>query len=152
MQPFFPQRSMTNRPSGGLLSRLFGGRARSIPNMSNVSRMSSMLSNVQNAANPASISSMMTNVQKVLKTAESIGPMVQQYGPVVRNIPAMFKIYKALKSDDTTDDKKENTESAIVSTNKGDSSRIDEFDEFDALETEFIGKPQKGTSKPKLYI
>ncbi|MDQ0244474.1 hypothetical protein J2S09_002040 [Bacillus fengqiuensis] len=150
MQTFFPyQQPMMNRPSGGLLSRLFGGRAQSIPNMPNASRMGSMLSNVQNVTNPSSISSMMTNVQKILKVAESVGPMVQQYGPVVKNIPAMFKIYKALKSDDTSDE-----ETETVKTVSEEANDVDQFDEdaFNELEAEFIENPPKGASKPKLYI
>lgn len=149
MQTFFPYQPMMNRPSGGLLSRLFGGRAQSIPNMPNASRMGSMLSNVQNVTNPSSISSMMTNVQKILKVAESVGPMVQQYGPVVKNIPAMFKIYKALKSDDTSDE-----ETETVKTVSEEANDVDQFDEdaFNELEAEFIENPPKGASKPKLYI
>ena len=150
MQPFFPhQPMMMNRSSGGLLSRLFGGRAQSIPSMPNASRMGSLLSNVQNVTNPSSISSMMTNVQKILKVAESVGPMVQQYGPVVKNIPAMFKIYKALKSDDTNEEGTE--EVKIVSEEANDENPFD-VDALNELEAEFIEPPSKGASKPKLYI
>ncbi|WP_169907947.1 VrrA/YqfQ family protein [Priestia abyssalis] len=150
MQPFFQQQPMMmNRSSGGLLSRLFGGRAQSIPNMTNASRMGSLLGNVQNVTNPSSISSMMTNVQKILKVAESVGPMVQQYGPVVKNIPAMFKIYKALKSDDTSEEETEAIETASEEVNDG--NPFDE-DTFNELEAEFIESPRKGASKPKLYI
>ena len=151
MQPFFSQQPMMmNRPSGGLLSRLFGGRkAQSIPNMTNASRMGSLLNNVQNVTNPSSISSMMTNVQKILKVAESVGPMVQQYGPVVKNIPAMLKIYKALKSDDTSEEETETIKIVNEETNDGNSFDEDAFNE---LEAEFIENPPKGASKPRLYI
>lgn len=150
MQPFSPQQPMMmNRPSGGLLSRLFGGRAQSMPNMTNASRMGSLLGNVQNVTSPSSISSMMTNVQKILKVAESVGPMVQQYGPVVKNIPAMFKIYKALKSDDTSEEETETIKTASEEAN--DENPFDE-DAFNELEAEFIESPRKGASKPKLYI
>lgn len=160
MHPFSPQQPMMNRSSGGLLSRLFGGRTQSIPNMTNASRMGSLLGNVQNVTNPSSISSMMTNVQKILKVAESVGPMVQQYGPVVKNIPAMFKIYKALKSDDTSEAETETIETAseaetetieTASEEANDGNRFDE-EAFNELEAEFIETPRKGTSKPKLYI
>ncbi|MFC3882946.1 VrrA/YqfQ family protein [Bacillus songklensis] len=152
---FFPNQAMMNRPPGGLLSRILGRGARSVPNTTNASAMGSILGNLQNAANPASLSSMMTNVQKVLKAAESVGPMVQQYGPMIKNIPAMFKIYQALKSDDISEDNtnasdsKDKTRSTSNKANKEDSNHIDELD---ALEAEFIEKPAKGASKPKLYI
>jgi hypothetical protein len=157
-RPFFPNQAMMNRPSGGLLSRIFGRGAGSAPNITNASPMGSMLGNLQNAANPSSLSSMMTNVQKVLKVAESVGPMVQQYGPIVRNIPAMFKIYQALKSDDTSEDSKDNADTADSKAStestgkKADKKSSNQIDELDALEAEFIEKSNKGASKPKLYI
>jgi hypothetical protein len=146
---FFPNQAMMNRPSGGLLSRIFGRGAGSIPNITNASPMGSILGNLQNAANPSFLSSMMTNVQKVLKVAESVAPMVQQYGPMVRNIPAMFKIYQALKSDDTSKDTKVSTE---ATGKKADKETSNQIDALDALESEFIEKTKKGASKPKLYI
>ncbi|HWO97991.1 MAG TPA: VrrA/YqfQ family protein [Bacillus sp. (in: firmicutes)] len=149
MQPFFQNQPMMNRPSGGLLSRLFGGRAHSMPNMQNTSRVGAMLSSVQNATNPSSISSMMTNVQKVLKAVETVGPMVQQYGPVVKNIPAMFKIYKALKSDDTSD---EETAATMTENEEPDNGNSLDEDAFNELEAEFAETPLKGASKPRLYI
>ena len=51
----------------------------------------------------------LNNTQQVLKTAQSIGPMVQQfqqYGSLVKNIPAMWKLYRGLKnSPDASEEK-----------------------------------------------
>ena len=55
---------------------------------------------LQTLTNPASINGFLTNTQKVLNTAQQIGPLVQQvqqYGPIVKNIPAMWRLYKGLK-------------------------------------------------------
>jgi len=113
--PRFPAQGM-NRGGGGLLSRLLsgltgGGRGTNPANFMqgpmNASQISRGITNpttLQSLANPANLSSMLGNVQKVLNTAESVMPMVQQYGPLVKNLPGMIKLYKELNSADTSDD------------------------------------------------
>ncbi|MED4566099.1 VrrA/YqfQ family protein, partial [Bacillus atrophaeus] len=56
------------------------------------------LQGIQNLANPASLSSMLGNVQKVRGMAQQVTPMIQHYGPVVRNLPAMRKRYSQVTS------------------------------------------------------
>ncbi|WP_052343511.1 VrrA/YqfQ family protein [Bacillus massiliigorillae] len=51
---------------------------------------------------PSNLTNMLNNTQKVLQTAESFTPLVQQYGPLVKNIPAMWKLFRGLKDTDTT--------------------------------------------------
>ncbi|MFC0188158.1 VrrA/YqfQ family protein [Fictibacillus aquaticus] len=41
-----------------------------------------------------SVFSMLDNVQKVLKVAETMGPMVKQYGPMMRNLPSLMTMLK----------------------------------------------------------
>lgn len=53
---------------------------------------------------------MLTNVQKMLGIAQNVVPMVQQYGPFVKNLPAMIKIFRELKP---TDDNSESETSDI---------------------------------------
>ena len=48
--------------------------------------------------NPSAINGFLTNTQKVLNTAQQVGPMINQYGPLVKNIPAMWKLYRGLKN------------------------------------------------------
>ncbi len=59
--------------------------------------------------NSGGIMGFLNNTQQVLKTAQSIGPMVQQfqqYGSLVKNIPAMWKLYRGLKnSPDASEEK-----------------------------------------------
>jgi hypothetical protein len=41
---------------------------------------------------------MLTNVQKVLKVAETMGPMIKQYGPAMRNLPSLMNAFKDFQS------------------------------------------------------
>lgn len=104
------------RNGGGLLSKLLGGKkqgnqlggprgiqtaTRAVPNGSR-----GVGSILQTLSNPDSITGFINNTQQVLKTAQSIGPMIQQYGPIVKNLPMMWKLYKGFK-DLPTEEKSE---------------------------------------------
>ncbi|MCZ0755579.1 VrrA/YqfQ family protein [Anoxybacillus sp. J5B_2022] len=107
----FPARSLppyATPPTtgGGFLSRLFS-RGPAMP-----SSPFAALTPMQNAASSTSatgggISGMLTNVQKMLGIAQNVMPMVQQYGPLVKNLPAMMKIWKELKTTDNSEEKSE---------------------------------------------
>lgn len=56
--------------------------------------------------NPGNLTSMLNNTQRVLQAAESFSPLVQQYGPLVKNIPAMWKLYRGLKDTDKAEPNK----------------------------------------------
>ncbi|MFD1358218.1 VrrA/YqfQ family protein [Fictibacillus halophilus] len=45
-----------------------------------------------------SIFTMLNNVQKVLKVAETMGPMIKQYGPAMRNLPSIMSALKDFQS------------------------------------------------------
>lgn len=55
---------------------------------------------LQSILNPANLTTMLNNTQSVLQAAESITPYVQQYGPMIKNIPAMWKLYRGTQTDD----------------------------------------------------
>ena len=61
--------------------------------------------------NPSAINGFLTNTQKVLSTAQQVGPMINQYGPLVKNIPVMWKLYRGLKNapDLTSNEETSNT-------------------------------------------
>ena len=40
---------------------------------------------------------MLNNTQKVLQAAEQFTPMVQQYGPIVKNLPSHMETYACLQ-------------------------------------------------------
>jgi hypothetical protein len=49
---------------------------------------------------------MLGNIQQGLKVAETVTPMIQQYGPLIKNIPAMISMYKEIMSSNSTDSSK----------------------------------------------
>ena len=67
---------------------------------------------LQSIVNPANLTNMLNNTQKVLQAAESFGPLVQQYGPMVKNIPSVWKVIQGLGSKEDEQQKSENREQA----------------------------------------
>ncbi|MBY6035461.1 YqfQ family protein [Fictibacillus nanhaiensis] len=45
---------------------------------------------------------MLNNVQKVLKVAETMGPMIKQYGPAMKNLPSIMTALKDFQSGSST--------------------------------------------------
>ncbi|UAL49600.1 YqfQ family protein [Sutcliffiella horikoshii] len=141
---------------GGLLAKLLGRTgARSIGNMGGLGQLANtgaggglgQLANagtLQQLINPNNLTGMLGNVQKALKMAEGVMPMVQQYGPLVRNMPAMLKLYNELKNvddDDETDN--ESTEESPEGTKTG------EVESDSAAESNTKKKIKKKKAKPK---
>src|SRR5438309_799784 len=88
---------------GGFLSKLLGkgkqmgqvsGATRSI----GAQQVAGGGSILKSFTNPSAINGFLTNTQKVLNTAQQVGPMINQYGPLVKNIPAMWKLYRGFKN------------------------------------------------------
>ncbi|WP_010678146.1 YqfQ protein [Bacillus timonensis] len=141
---------------GGLLKRLIPGMGQSNP-MQGMGGMPGIFnpsqgvntSTLQNLANPSNLSSMLGNVQKTLKMAESVVPMVQQYGPLMKNIPSMIKMYSAIKNAGN----EENTGNAEEEEN-GTISLSDVTSDGEELKNEEEQQKAKGSGKsvPKLYI
>ena len=126
--PLFRGAQQMNR-GGGLLSQLFGrGTAarglgmNGLAGMQNAGRAAAGGGSLlQNLTNPAGISGFLNNTQQVIKTAQTIGPMIQQYGPIVKNLPAMWKLYRGLKSA-TADTETEATKATDKNENREESS------------------------------
>src|SRR3954447_4916940 len=88
---------------GGFLSKLLGkgkqmgqvsGATRSI----GAQQVAGGGSILKSFTDPSAINGFLTNTQKVLSTAQQVGPMINQYGPLVKNIPVMWKLYRGLKN------------------------------------------------------
>ena len=96
---------------GGFLSKLLG-KGKQIGKVSGATRslgaqqVAGGGSIMKSLTNPSAINGFLTNTQKVLSTAQQVGPMINQYGPLVKNIPVMWKLYRGLKNapDLTSDD------------------------------------------------
>ncbi|CAG9619335.1 YqfQ family protein [Sutcliffiella rhizosphaerae] len=166
---------------GGLLARLLGRTgARSIGNMGGLGQLASgggglgqlantggglgQLANagtLQQLVNPNNLTGMLGNVQKALKMAEGVMPMVQQYGPLVRNVPAMLKLYSELKNVDDAEEESEKEEevkdskedaSEEASTEKKVPKKKKKRVTKKPESTEAAEDKPKGTPAPKLYI
>ncbi|MBD7935830.1 hypothetical protein H9655_02205 [Cytobacillus sp. Sa5YUA1] len=157
--------------SGGLLSKILGGRGGSggqavvntATNAATGSRAAGGAGILQTLTNPTNISGFLTNTQKFLNTAGQIAPMVQQYGPMVKNIPSMWKLYRGLKNmNSTTEEKEEEIESSSLSPIKDSQpspsavkTKKEKSVTVESLEDEPIQQPPtkaSGQSIPKLYV
>jgi YqfQ-like protein len=118
------------------------------------------------AALPASTSTsggislldMVNHTQSALKAAESFMPMVQEYGPMVKNLPSMLKMMKALKDIDFDEDE-EKTAKTAAEDKKEESISPSSLPDKKKSETDTNTVPVKketkkstGASLPKLYI
>lgn len=159
--------------SGGFLSRLFGrgnpgGGFNPFMGMPAAGRAAggSMFPSGGNPGGLGGLANFLNNTQQVIKTAQTIGPMVQQYGPIIRNLPAMWKLYRGLKNvpdqpeKETESPAKERKKQPKTANERSESSS--EREEKQTLnkrnylsqrkENEAIGESKKGASIPKLYI
>jgi hypothetical protein len=146
-----PMGQMGMRQSGGgLLSRLFGrfnqtGAAqganalRSFPAQSAIGNRSL----IQTLTNPASINQFLSGTQKVLNTAQQAGPLIKQYGPIVKNLPAMWKLYRGLKDAPDLSNKEPANNKKIVEPSSTD---------LETITNSPSSQDSPSPSKPKLYI
>lgn len=102
MMPFQP---------GGMNMPLFSG-GMGLPNFAQGLMPAQNLA-TQAVSQPSQLMGMIGHLQKAIQTANRVVPMVQQYGPMVRNIPSMFKMMKAFKTINATD----SSENADTATN-----------------------------------
>jgi len=101
------------------------------------------------------MSKTLNNVQQVLRVVETTAPLIRQYGPLVKNLPAMLKMMKALNDADNfeTGDSLESGEL----NQEVSSDAISPDIEIDNLKNESNKQEQSktstlGQSKPKLFI
>ena len=144
---------------GGFLSKLLGkgkqmgqvsGATRSI----GTQQVAGGGSILKSFTNPSAINGFLTNTQKVLNTAQQVGPMINQYGPLVKNIPVMWKLYRGLKNapDITPNEVASNThEEQIIPADQSRSTVRKEVNE-ELQERIKTNKKSPSLSKPKLYI
>ena len=131
MGPMVGHSQPTARQGGGILSRLLGqGTQRGGAGMPNLNLGNAAASTtrasggggvLQTLTNPGAINGFLNNTQQALKAAQSFGPMIQQYGPMVRNLPSMWKLYRGLKDlpnhdESSVEPKTETKTSPITST------------------------------------
>ncbi|MFC0473493.1 VrrA/YqfQ family protein [Halalkalibacter kiskunsagensis] len=143
---------------GGLLSRLFG-----LGGGSAQATGSSFMGGVPTAATSGGLNftTILTNAQRVLGLTQQVVPMIQQYGPLIRNAPTIWRI---MRSNDSTEganleptDSIEPSSMAIQDENENInmSSNVSEKSPSSKskIEATFL-KPKtiQGIPAPKLYI
>lgn len=106
---YFPSRHILRRPHrGGLLSYFIRGN-RKPPmepvNPFQIGHIANQGTNLPNWLNPETISRFLGQTQQVLHTGQQIGAMIQQYGPIIRNLPTLWKIYKGFQTEETEEAK-----------------------------------------------
>jgi hypothetical protein len=65
---------------------------------------------------PNSISRFLGQTQQILHTGQQLGGMVQQYGPIIKNLPALWKIYRSVN---TSQENKEDKTNQATSKKEG---------------------------------
>lgn len=160
-------RGQERRNGGGLLSKILGGKKQGgqlagrqgIQGAGRAVQSGSggVGSILRTLSNPDSVTGFLNNTQQVLKTAESFGPMIQQYGPIVKNLPMMWKLYKGFKDLPTEEKGDESiTETPLMEeeTDLSKSEPVKRTKKKEDIDSEMVEvkKRNGGTSMPKLYI
>ncbi|WP_409251388.1 VrrA/YqfQ family protein [Bacillus sp. SCS-153A] len=163
------------RKSGGLLAKILnkGGSSQGAASQFNPlqgaagfqrSTPASGGSLLKNILNPGSLNGFLNNTQQVLKTAQQVGPMiqqVQQYGPLVRNLPAMWKLYRGLsaaeteeeETQDESNDEIQEKESVEAYTDSQLTDKRPKNKQKKARVSKGTNKAKtQGGSQPKLYV
>ena len=150
---------------GGILSKLLGrgtqaGGPGGLMGMTRAGGAGGGL--MQSLSNPGGLTGILNNTQQVLKTAQTIGPMIQQYGPMVKNIPAMWKLYRGFKNA-AKDSESNSTEAKTKTKAKAAAEESSSYESSESVNSDQQGKQksskknrsqeyQKGSSIPKMYI
>ncbi|MGE7879555.1 VrrA/YqfQ family protein [Peribacillus muralis] len=167
--PFGQQQrqDMPQAKKEGLLSKILGkSKQRGAPPNLFAPAASSNQSSSRSSAggiletlkNPDSLNNMLANTQKVLQAAEQFTPMVQQYGPVIKNLPSMWKVFRSISSAGDAENQETSVDAApgsVTQTNVEETAEpIKKEKPLDAASTTRIrteGKRER-SSGPKLYI
>jgi hypothetical protein len=161
MPPSFPaMRPPGPRPGfGGFLSRLFSrGQPIASPSPWITPAIHHAAASTGAGANTGGgFIGMLTNVQKMLGIAQNVMPMVQQYGPLIKNLPAMVKIFRELKTTDQEENEQEEkkTEKNIPENKKKTSSSskkrtVPKAKTYENKSSQSAKTPRPST--PKLYV
>ncbi|AIF45453.1 VrrA/YqfQ family protein [Virgibacillus sp. SK37] len=91
------------------------------------------------------ITSKLDHVQNILKMVQTTTPLIQEYGPMVKNLPAMYRMMKAFKDMENIEETTDNE--------GGEEDEISlESIQAESDEQIILKKDTQGISQPKLYI
>jgi len=92
------------------------------------------------------------SVQQILNMVQSTAPFIQEYGPMLKNLPAMYRMMKAFKEFENEVEGEAINESKEQKT-QAQQKQETEIQIKEKVLPEHPTKPKKdGKSKPKLYI
>ncbi|MCF6137945.1 YqfQ family protein [Pseudalkalibacillus berkeleyi] len=108
MPPGFGPQSMGPISQFGQMMPFRGG----FPAARSAGFLSRFLSPNPGAGGGLNLIGMVENVQKVMKMADTVRPMIQQYGPMIKNFPSMLQLLKEYQnySSDSSSDEESETE------------------------------------------
>ncbi|CEG27888.1 VrrA/YqfQ family protein [Bacillus sp. B-jedd] len=170
MQPQQPSRG------GGLLARLLGGAGRN-QGIASTTRAATQGqtgagSVLKSLGNPDTINTFLANTQNVINTAQKFGPLIEQYGPLIKNLPSMWKLYRGIKASDSQSEeatetkknekpaggqeidkrrKNRNTSSQEKSTDNLEQDGTESAEENTSIRNR-SKREGKGESRPKLFF
>lgn len=98
------------------------------------------------------ISNTLGNIQQILKVVETSAPMVQQYGPMIKNLPAMFRMMKAFKDIGNLDDDEEEESSQLEASWELTDDESSSIQKEESKEKKLKPIKRTGESVPKLFI
>ena len=162
MTPMNPMMMRGPGPStgrgGGLLSKLLGqvnqtGARQGFNPLSFGTQQAAQGGGLlKSLTNPGTINSFLTNTQKVLNTAQQVGPLVNQYGPIVKNLPMMWKLYRGLKDAPEFNENKDESKASPTEEQKDHTSIHSKHIDSDKTDSDPETKNKPSQSIPKLYI
>ncbi|MTT33164.1 hypothetical protein GMB86_14260 [Terrilactibacillus sp. BCM23-1] len=104
----------------------------------------------QSASNGLNLMGMFTNVQKAINTAQTVLPMVQKFGPLVKNAPTLFKMMKSFKDFSQVDtEERDEKEIDERTTNKLDHEEIDHKDQDESNHDHAMPKEEQSNISSK---
>jgi YqfQ-like protein len=160
MQPQMGRQSRANGPfqqqpkKEGLLGKLLGKSKQTPQNLfappSGIKQETRSGGGIlETLKSPQGLNTMLNNTQRVLQAAEQFTPMIQQYGPIVKNIPSMWKIMRAFSSSDTEKEETKKEETVKKTTTKKKQEISSSAPEEKPKQRV---RKKKSESVPKLYI
>jgi len=105
---------------------------------------------IAEVASGGSIAKNLDRIQQILNVVERTVPYLEEYGPMVKNLPKMYQMMKAFKELEKDEQEDEKTEAEATASNQETATEQDtkEEKEIKTAATESTS----GLSKPKLFI
>lgn len=156
MQPFYRYPNQPQHPMQPFQVNPYMHNMQGMPGMNpmprqmgSVDRFLGTIGSGGSVTGGTNVFTMLNNVQKVLKVAETMGPMIKQYGPAMRNLPSIMTALKDFQSgsskkadNDTEADTSEKAEMNIEKNEVKEKNEAKEKNESKKKEKKDKRKPE----------